>query len=843
MARDWIRIKGAHLHNLKKVDLAIPKASLVAFTGVSGSGKSTLAFDLLHKEGQRQYLESLGFLTYQLGGPKAESIEGLSPSISVEQHLTNRSPRSTVGTATEVYTYLRVLYARVGHRPCERCGADVPPPHDASLGWEAEVASEDSGPGPELAGETYPCPSCGAPTPVLSMAHFSFNKPAGACPRCTGLGTVHQVLLSTLIDETKSLRGGAVRSWDAHLTDWYTQALAAAGKHYGLPLDLDVPFSQLPPAQRDLVLYGAESEGFRRHFPAVPPPKTVRSGRFEGIVTAFLRRYAERVADAAYREKMERHLEISACPECQGRRLKAAVQRVQVAGKTIVEAVTSPLTELRSWVEGLLEALPPDDRLIAAPIVEDLVRRLGRLEDVGVGYLTLGRATTSLSAGEAQRLRLASLLGSGLTGVLYVLDEPTVGLHPQDTERLIRALRQLRDLGNTVLVVEHDLRFLEQADYLVDLGPGAGRFGGRVVASGTPAEVKACPASLTGGYLAGRLAVSPPRQRREGRGESLVIRGAREHNLKNLTVRLPLGTLTAITGPSGSGKSTLIFDILERAARRRFSGGGEPPGHHDGIDGWEHLSRVISIDQLPIGRVPRSNVATYCDVFTAVRDLYAGLPEARQRGLGAGHFSFNVPGGRCERCQGAGTVTIPMHFLPDVYVTCPVCRGRRFRPEVLAVRYRGYDVSQVLDMTIEEAQALFADTPPIANRLGVLVEVGLGYLQLGQPATTLSGGEAQRVKLAKELGRKGSGRGLYLLDEPTTGLHPHDVARLLGVLQRLVDQGNTVIVVEHNLDVIRAADWVIDLGPGGGADGGRVVAEGTPEMVAQAPASVTGRYL
>ncbi|MGE5507839.1 MAG: excinuclease ABC subunit UvrA [Chitinophagales bacterium] len=841
MTQDWIRIKGAHLHNLKRIDLAIPKASLVALTGVSGSGKSTLAFDLLHKEGQRQYLESLGFVPWQLRGPQAESIEGLSPSISVEQHLTNRSPRSTVGTATDVYTYLRVLYARAGHRPCERCGADVPPPHDAGPAWDAFDLSDDAEPGAE--DETYPCPGCGAPQPVLGMAHFSFNKPAGACPRCTGLGTVHEVRLSTLVDEAKSLREGAVRSWDAHLLDWYTTALAAAARHYGMELDLDVPFRQLGQAQRDLLLYGAASEEFRRHFPGIEPPKTVRGGRLEGIVTAFLRRYAERIGDAGYREKMERQLEIAACPECQGRRLKPALQKVQVAGKTVAQAVTAPLTELRHWVEGLLTALPPDDGLVAEPIVEELVRRLKRLEDVGVGYLTLDRATPSLSAGEAQRLRLSSLLGSGLTGVLYVFDEPTTGLHPQDTERLVKVLRQLRDLGNTVLVVEHDPSLLAQADYLIDLGPGAGRFGGQVVCAGTPAEVKACPASLTGGYLSGRLVVSPPRARRAGSGESVVIRGAREHNLKNVTVRLPLGTLTAVTGASGSGKSTLIYDILERAGRRRFSGRGEPPGEHDGIDGWEHLSRVVAIDQLPIGRVPRSNVATYTDVFAAVRDLYAGLPEARQRGLSAGHFSLNVPGGRCERCQGAGTVAIPMHFLPDVEVTCPVCKGRRFRPEVLAVRYRGHDVSEVLEMTIEEAHGLFADTPSIASRLDLMVEVGLGYLQLGQPATTLSGGEAQRIKLAKELGRTGSGRGLYLLDEPTTGLHSHDVARLLQVLQRLVDQGNSVVVVEHDLDVIRAADWVIDLGPGGGAQGGHVVAEGTPETVAQAPDSVTGRYL
>jgi excinuclease ABC subunit A len=531
------------------------------------------------------------------------------------------------------------------------------------------------------------------------------------------------------------------------------------------------------------------------------------------------------------------------CPDCHGTRLRPESRQVTVVGQTIVGVSRLPLNDLADWIERLPEVVSPKEWLIAEPIVADLRGRVRRLVDVGVGYLTLERSSPTLSASEAQRLRLASLLGSGLTGVLYVLDEPTIGLHPRDTGRLIKVMRQLRDLGNTVLVIEHDLDMLRAADYVVDIGPGAGRNGGRVVVAGAPDVVAACPDSVTGDYLSGRLSIPVPTQRRPGNGESLTIQGARAHNLKNVTVKLPLGTLIAVTGVSGSGKSSLMFDILDRAARQRFYGASELPGEHDAIKGWEYLDKIVTIDQSAIGRSPRSNAATYTDAFTPIREAFAATREARQRGLTARHFSFNVPGGRCERCEGAGVLTVEMHFLPDVQVRCPACRGRRFKREVLAVPYRGYDIAHILNLTIEEALPLFEDVPAAAARLSLMTGVGLGYLQLGQPATTLSGGEAQRVKLAKELGRRATGRTLYLLDEPTTGLHPADAARLRDVLQRLVDAGNTVVVIEHNLDVIKAADWIIDLGPEGGEAGGQIVAEGTPEQIVQVEASITGAFL
>ncbi len=841
---DTILIRGARLHNLKNLTFSLPKNKLVVFTGLSGSGKSTLAFDTLHKEGQRQYLESLGLVTDGLTKPAVEAIQGLSPSISVDQHLTNHSPRSTVGTATEVYTYLRVLFARLGHRPCPRCGADVPPNHSLAAGaaWDDDAQAGDAEEAGPEADAAFPCPHCGHPLPDLGMAHFSFNKPAGACPTCTGLGVICQANLPQLVDETKSLLAGAVAGWDTFFISHYTNALRAAGQHYGFDFAPDRPVGQLGRVQRDLLLYGVEGPQFKRHFPGVEPPATVRQGRFEGIVTNLLRRYTEHANDADYREKLEKDLLQQACPDCGGTRLRPESRQVRVRGQTILDVSRQPLTALADWLEQLSETVSAEEWHITEPIVADLRGRVRRLVEVGVGYLTLERATPTLSAGEAQRLRLAALLGSGLTGVLYVLDEPTIGLHQRDTTRLISVLRQLRDLGNTVLVIEHDLEMLRAADYVVDFGPGAGRHGGQIVAAGSPAEVAGCAASLTGAYLAGRAAIALP-ARRPPNGQVLTVRGARAHNLKDLTVRLPLRRLIAITGASGSGKSSLMFDILDRAARQRFFGATDQPGDHDAIDGWEHLDKIVTIDQAAIGRSPRSNAATYTDAFTPIREALAATPAAGERGLAARHFSFNVPGGRCERCEGAGVLTVEMHFLPDVQVRCPACHGRRFKREVLAVKYGGYDIAEVLDLTIEEALAVFQGVPAAAARLALMAEVGLGYLQLGQPATTLSGGEAQRVKLAKELGRRAAGRTLYLLDEPTTGLHVADTARLLAILQRLVAAGNTVAVIEHNLEVIKTADWVIDLGPEGGAAGGYLVAEGTPEQVAQVETSHTGRCL
>ncbi len=842
---DQITVRGARLHNLKNITLSIPKNRLVVLTGLSGSGKSTLGFDILHKEGQRQYLESLGLVSFGLAKTPVDAITGLSPTISVDQHLTNRSPRSTVGTTTDVYTYLRVLYARLGHRPCPHCGKDIPPTFDpAIVEWEGETGMEEE---VSAAEETFPCPHCGAPVPEISMAHFSFNKPEGACPTCAGLGVVRQANIARLVDGQKSILEGAVFGWNKIQIDYHTASLQAAAGHYGFRYDFSLPVQEYTPAQRDLLLYGVDDPRFRRHFPKTQPPTTVRQGRFEGVATNLLRRYAEHIHghlhEADYRDKLEELLVTRTCPDCEGTRLRPESRAVTVNGENIIAASHLSLEDLGAWLGRLPATLSPDELIIAKPILVDLNERVDRLVEAGAGYLTPERASTTLSAGEAQRLRLASLLGSGLSGVLYVFDEPTIGLHHRDIHRLIKVLRRLRDLGNTVLVIEHDLDMIRQADYVIDFGPGAGKHGGQVVASGAPAEIPNQSASLTGDYLAGRAFIPIPQRRRPKESPAITIRGARHNNLKDLTVRLPLGLLVAVTGVSGSGKSSLVFDTLDRALRQRLAGSSEVPGEHDAIEGWENLDKVITIDQEHIGRIPRSNAATYSDTFTPIREAFAATPEARKLGMIARHFSFNVPGGRCERCEGAGVLTVKMQLLPDMEVQCPVCHGRRFTRETLAVRYHGYDISQVFDLTVEEALALFAEVPAAVSRLKVMADVGLGYLQLGQPATTLSGGEAQRVKLAKELGRRSTGRTLYLLDEPTTGLHLADTARLLGVLQRLVDAGNSVIVVEHNLEVVKTADWVIDLGPEGGAAGGQLVAEGAPEQIAQVKKSYTGQGL
>jgi excinuclease ABC subunit A len=836
-----ITIHNARLHNLKNLTLEIPKNLLVVLTGLSGSGKSTLAFDILHKESLRQFMESLGMVTWGLSKPPVDSIVGLSPSISVDQHLTNHSPRSTVGTVTEVFTYLRILYARLGHRPCPRCQKYVPPPTDESSTDDWQDASDDVS--DESPDGTYPCPHCGAEVAEMSMANFSFNKPAGACPTCTGLGVVRQPIVSSLIDESKSIPENAVEGWIEFHNKRNSQILQNAGKYFGFEFDPSKAIKEYTSIQRDLLLYGTESPQFRRHFPNVKPPATSAHGRFEGVITNLQRRYDEHANNAAYREKLDQLFTSQPCPDCEGTRLRPESRAVTVADQSIIKVSQLSLNDLDAWLKSLPPQFTSEEMLLARPILDDLQERVGRLLEVGVGYLTLERSSPTLSAGEAQRLRLAALLGSGLTGVLYVLDEPTIGLHSRDTHRLINVLRRLRDLGNTVLVVEHDLELIKAADYLIDIGPGGGKHGGQIVAAGTPAEVSNMKDSLTGAFITGTMTVPIPDHRREPNHKALTIHGARQFNLQNLTVRIPLGLLVAVTGVSGSGKSSLIFDTLDLAAHQRLNGATDLPGEHDSITGWEHIDKVITIDQNHIGRIPRSNAATYSDIFTPIREAFAATPEAKRKKVLARHFSFNVPGGRCERCEGAGTLTVKMHFLPEVEVRCPVCHGRRFKRETLAVKYRGYDISQVLDMTVEEALNLFSDIPAAASRLKVMSDVGLGYLQLGQPATTLSGGEAQRVKLAKELGRRAKGRTLYLLDEPTTGLHLADTARLLLVLQRLVDAGSSVIVVEHNLDLVKAADWVIDLGPEGGVAGGQLLAEGTPEDVTQVKKSYTGQCL
>ena len=838
---ETIDIRGARLHNLKNVSLSIPKNKLVVLTGLSGSGKSTLGFDILNREGMRQYMESLGMVTDGLTKPQGMTITGLSPSISVDQHLTNHSPRSTVGTSTEVFTYLRVLFARVGHRPCPSCGKDVPPPTFEYA--EDELPDESNEPQTANPEDTFPCPHCGAPVPEMGMANFSFNKPAGACPTCTGLGVVRQVVVSRMLDESKSIAENGITFWDEFHINYYTKILENASLYFGLDMDVSQPLNRLTEPARDLILYGTNSPKFLKHFPGVKPPRTNAQGNFEGIVTNMLRRYDEHANNEAYREKLEPYFASQVCPDCGGTRLRPESRAVTVAGRTIIDISALPLKELDAWLKSLPAGFSAQETLIGGPILNDLDDRIHRLLEVGVGYLTLERSSPTLSAGEAQRLRLASLLGSGLTGVLYVLDEPTIGLHQRDTQSLIRVLRRLRDLGNTVLVIEHDLEMMHAADYLIDIGPGAGKHGGEVMACGTPEDVMRNPASLTGKYLSGEKSVPLPKKRRAYNGRELLINNARQFNLRNVTVSVPLRMLVAVTGVSGSGKSSLIFDVLDKALRQRLNGANEQPGEHDRIDGMDQVDKVITIDQEHIGRIPRSNAATYSDAFTAIREAFAATDDARKRRFSPRHFSFNVPGGRCERCEGSGTLTVKMHFMPDVEVRCPACHGRRFTRETLAVKFNGYDISQVLDMTVEEALQVFRNVPAAASRLQVMSDVGLGYLQLGQPATTLSGGEAQRVKLAKELGRKSTGRTLYLLDEPTTGLHPDDTGRLMVVLQRLVEAGNSVIVVEHNLDLVRAADWVIDMGPEGGDAGGRVIAEGTPEQVAQVKESYTGQYL
>ncbi len=844
---DFIEIVGARENNLKNLSLKIPKNKLIVLAGVSGSGKSTLAFDTLQKECQRQYMASLGMVTDFLTKPKVESITGLSPSISIDQYLTNKNPRSTVGTVTEVFTYLRLLYAKLGERPCPQCGTLVRPSFENSSEadlWDSEddnALDHEHGESDEADGVV--CSNCGHMLNELIMADFSFNKPNGACPACTGLGVISKPDVGSILDESKSLREGAVLSWEKSLIDFYSNAMGVAAQYYGFDFDPNQPVREFGEIQRDYLLYGVNSEEFKRHYPGIQPPSNAFKGKFEGVITAMTRKYADHEIDEAAREKMEKYFIRHTCPECDGTRLKPESRQVTVAGETITNLSQKSLQELKDWLERLPESTSESGLTILKSVLDDLSARIQRLLNVGLGYLSMERPATSLSGGEAQRLRLASLLGSGLTGVLYVLDEPTIGLHPRDTERLIAVLKQLRDLGNTVLVIEHDTELMKRADYIIDIGPGAGRAGGTLVAAGTPDEISAYDHSLTGRFLSGKDQIPIPPFQREPTGRELVVEGAKEHNLKDITVRIPLGLLVTMTGVSGSGKSTLLFDIVDKAAAQKYSRASEVPGKYDRIAGWEYIDKVITIDQAPIGRIPRSNAATYTDTFTAIRNVYAQLPEAKKMKLSARHFSFNVPGGRCEKCQGAGVLAIKMQFLPEVQVVCPACKGARFKREVLAVKYNGHSISDVLNMSIDEAADLFNANDAVGDRLMLMKEVGLGYLKLGQPATTLSGGEAQRIKLAKELSRKSKGHTLYLLDEPTTGLHPSDVKKLVNVLQHLVDADNTVVTIEHNLDVVKTSDWVIDFGPEGGLEGGEIIACGTPGQLAAVKHSHTGQYL
>ncbi len=937
---DSIVIRGAREHNLKNINLTIPRNALVVITGVSGSGKSSLAFDTLFAEGQRRYVESLSayarqFLE-QMEKPDVDSIEGLSPAISIEQRTTSKNPRSTVGTVTEIYDYLRLLYASIGKPHCPSCGREIaaqtiqqmtdrvlgmpegtrflvlapyvrgkkgeyrrqmgemlkqgflrarvdgkmvdlesPPDLDKQkkhtieivvdrltvkrdddtrrrLADSLETATKVAGglvtigvvraaDGPtedETLSTSYACPDCGTSLTEITPRLFSFNSPFGACPACSGLGAVKKADPERLVpNPSLSVRDGAIALFKPGSSAWRLRQIEQLSK--AAKFSLDVPWKRLPKEVRDLILHGSGEREIRWRWKS-EKGEYQWSSSFKGLVPILEEKYKELESDEM-RLELEAFFSSTPCPECDGRRLKKEALSVLVAGKPIDALTNLTLEEAKAFFSDLSPTKRESE--IAGKILKEIGDRLGFLNDVGIGYLSLARASATLSGGEAQRIRLATQIGSKLMGVLYVLDEPSIGLHPKDNRKLIDTLSAMRDLGNTVIVVEHDEETIRSADRVVDLGPGAGIHGGEIVGEGKAGELVSFPRSLTGKYLAGELSIEVPPARRKGNGKTLTVVDARANNLKGITVRFPLGLFTAVTGVSGSGKSTLVNDILYRAAARAFHDSTGRPGAHGRVDGLAHLDKVVDIDQSPIGRTPRSNPATYTNLFNPIRELMAQLPEARMRGYGPGRFSFNVKGGRCESCGGGGQIAIEMHFLPDIYVTCDVCGGKRYNRETLEVRYKGLNIADILALTAEQAAEIFANVPAIRNVVETLDDVGLGYIHLGQPATTLSGGEAQRVKLARELARRATGRTLYILDEPTTGLHFDDVKKLLGVLHALVERGNTVIVIEHNLDVVKTADWVVDLGPEGGARGGEVVAEGTPEEIAASPPSATGRFL
>jgi excinuclease ABC subunit A len=933
MSLKEIVIRGAREHNLKNIDLKIPRNKLVVITGLSGSGKSTLAFDTIYAEGQRRYVESLS--TYarqfleQMDKPDVDSIEGLSPAISIQPRSTSKNPRSTVGTVTEVYDYLRLLFARIGRPFCPNCNIPIAAQSvqqvvDQVMAFEegsriivlspvvnnrkgehaalferlrkegfvrvqvdGDILSLESDIGLdknkkhsirvvvdrlvvggtikrrltdslELAfslsegsalvdvvddGEYFfsqraSCPKCGFSFPPLTPQMFSFNSPLGACQECGGLGTKMYFDPDLIVpDPDLSLREGAIAPWAERHTLYFQQMLDSLAQHYGI--DIYTPFRELPEHVQQVLLYGSGQEEIRFYFDRDDRRHFYRRP-FEGVIPNLERRYHE--TDSSYiRETIERFMNIRPCPQCNGARLRPEGLAVKINGKSIAGVTSVSIEKAVEYFEGL--ALADQEKLIGRRILKEITERLGFLTSIGLHYISLERATSTLSGGEEMRIRLATQIGSGLSGVLYVLDEPSIGLHHRDNGKLLTTLKHLRELGNTVLVVEHDPETILSGDYVVDMGPGAGQMGGEVVFTGTPVELMADERSLTGLYLSGRRSIPVPKTRRQGNRKEVVIEGAGENNLKDIDVAIPLGTFTCITGVSGSGKSSLINQILYPALAQRFYHSKERVGKVRRIRGMEYLDKVINIDQSPIGRTPRSNPATYTGIFTHIRALFSRLPEARVRGYREGRFSFNVEGGRCEACRGDGIIKIEMHFLPDVYVTCDVCKGLRYNRDTLEIRYRGRNIADVLDMTVEEAMAFFSSIPQIRERLETLFHVGLGYIKLGQPATTLSGGEAQRVKLAKELGKKSTGRTLYLLDEPTTGLHFADIQKLLEVLNHLVDLKNTVVVIEHNMDVIKSADYIVDLGPEGGDRGGSIVATGTPEQIAAAAGSYTGQYL
>lgn len=953
MAQEKIVIRGAREHNLKGIDLEIPRDQLVVITGISGSGKSSLAFDTIYAEGQRRYVESLSAYARQFLGqmekPDVDLIDGLSPAISIDQKGSSRNPRSTVGTITEIWDHLRLLYARAGTPHCPKCdrpisrvsldhivdeilqlpdgtrllvlgpvlrdrkgegeaffqsarkagfsrvrvngtlydlddapkldkkkrhsievvvdrfivrkpvdeqGRSLPPEDRSRLSDSVETAlklgdglviissaaAEGSKPTFEerLFSEKLGCPYDGTVMDDLEPRSFSFNSPHGACPECTGLGFRLEVDPERVIDPDKSVLEGGLIPWSRSPEgSWYLKVVTAAMK--AKRWNPKTPIGDLPSAAQEYLLNAEREDRFTVTYENASYRNTYKAA-FEGIIANLERRHRETDSELV-RVEIERYMVSRPCPECKGRRLKPEMLAVRIADLNIAEVAAMPIGELTRWIRALPPLLSDRERTIAKAIVKEIAERAGFLVDVGLDYLTVDRTATTLSGGEAQRIRLATQIGSRLVGVLYILDEPSIGLHQRDNARLINTLLRLRDLGNTVLVVEHDEETIRTADWIVDIGPGAGELGGRVVVNGTLKALTSAADSITGAFIRGDRAVKVPATRRKGSGKSIIVKGAKEHNLKGIDVEFPLGRFIAVTGVSGSGKSTLVTDILQKAIARKLHGAKERPGAHERVTGLDQIDKAIEIDQSPIGRTPRSNPATYVGLFTPIRELFAATQEARLRGYSAGRFSFNVKGGRCETCAGDGILQIEMQFLPDVYVPCETCRGKRYNREALEVTWKGMTIADVLELQVDDALERFEAIPAIRNRLKTLSEVGLGYLRLGQPATTLSGGEAQRIKLATELARRSTGRTAYILDEPTTGLHFADVERLLEVLHRLVDGGNSVIVIEHNLDVIKTADWVIDLGPDGGDRGGQLIAEGTPEQVAKIKASHTGRYL
>jgi excinuclease ABC subunit A len=931
-----IEVRGARTHNLKNFNLTIPRDKLIVITGLSGSGKSSLAFDTLYAEGQRRYVESLSAYARQflslMEKPDVDSIEGLSPAISIEQKSTSHNPRSTVGTITEIYDYLRLMYARVGEPRCpthdvalaaqtvsqmvdkvldapegekrmllapiiqnrkgehlkvlenlalqgfiraridgEICDLSDPPPLELQKKHTIEVVvdrfkvregleqrlAESFETALELSGGTalvapmegdgdtlvfsanFACPHCGYSMQELEPRLFSFNNPAGACTTCDGLG-VEQFFdpKKVIVNDEISLTGGAIRGWDKR-NFYYYQMLQSLAKHYGFKLS--EPFKDLPEDIRNIILFGSGKEEIKFTYMNDRGDKVVREHAFEGIIPNMQRRYRETESQAV-REELSKYVATQPCKSCHGTRLRTEARHVFINNVTLPEVVEQSIGDARSFFQQL--DLEGQRAQIAEKILKEINDRLRFLVNVGLNYLSLSRSAETLSGGEAQRIRLASQIGAGLVGVMYVLDEPSIGLHQRDNERLLNTLTHLRDLGNTVIVVEHDEDAIRQSDHVIDIGPGAGVHGGEIIAQGTVDDILSSKDSLTGDYLSGRKVIDVPSERHKPDKRQLVIKGASGNNLKNVTMTLPLGVMTCVTGVSGSGKSTLVNDTLFKIAHRELNGAtADVPSPYESVDGFQYLDKVVDIDQSPIGRTPRSNPATYTGIFTPIRELFAGVPEARARGYKPGRFSFNVRGGRCEACQGDGVIKVEMHFLPDVYVPCDICKGKRYNRETLEIQYKGKNIHEVLEMTIEDAREFFDPIPAIARKLQTLMDVGLSYVRLGQSATTLSGGEAQRVKLSRELSKRDTGKTLYILDEPTTGLHFHDIKQLLAVIHRLRDHGNTVVVIEHNLDVIKTADWIIDLGPEGGSGGGEILCEGTPEAICENKQSHTARFL